>query len=381
METLKFDNRRTRIKYCPCGRSNRDGKFAPYKGYEDKGYCHSCGNTFLPEMDAVPVKIEKPKPKPIVYFPENIYQRTLKNWKQTDFIQNLIKNIDEDALQKVAELYRIGGISKGTWKGGICFPFIDANDKIRSIQVKKFDAENHTSKTGKLDKIILNALKKSNSPQPQWLRNYLDNDSFYTCNFGDHLLNSYPKNPIAIVEAPKTAIIAALYFGTPDNEDKPLFIATGSLHYFQPKKCQPMAGRKIKLYPDLHKEGKAFDIWKFQAKQLQKQLIDSEISISTLLEQHATDQQRIDGCDLADFLFKYDWKQFTSKAATPPPPIDRKLLKAYSQYLQKLHFEDGLLMADQHPASWDLTDDIPSEIKQIIETATPHKVKQLKDIF
>ncbi|MBT4969895.1 MAG: hypothetical protein HOM80_12890, partial [Bacteroidetes bacterium] len=47
---LELDKKRFRVKNCPCGKSNKDGKFVPYIGYEDKGYCHSCGETFLPDL-------------------------------------------------------------------------------------------------------------------------------------------------------------------------------------------------------------------------------------------------------------------------------------------------------------------------------------------
>jgi hypothetical protein len=47
---LKFDKNRFRVKFCPCSKDNKDGKFVPYVGFENKGYCHSCGETFLPEL-------------------------------------------------------------------------------------------------------------------------------------------------------------------------------------------------------------------------------------------------------------------------------------------------------------------------------------------
>lgn len=50
MNQLIFDKNRKRVKQCPCGKSNKDGKFVPFKSYQDKGFCHSCGRTFLPEQ-------------------------------------------------------------------------------------------------------------------------------------------------------------------------------------------------------------------------------------------------------------------------------------------------------------------------------------------
>ena len=51
---------------------------------------------------------------------------------------------------------------------------------------------------------------------PNWLTPYKKNESKVSCLFGEHLLSKYPHNPIALVEAPKTAIYSTLYFGTPE---------------------------------------------------------------------------------------------------------------------------------------------------------------------
>jgi len=43
---MEFDKNRKRVKQCPCGKSNKDGKFSPFVGYIDKGYCHGCSKFF-----------------------------------------------------------------------------------------------------------------------------------------------------------------------------------------------------------------------------------------------------------------------------------------------------------------------------------------------
>jgi hypothetical protein len=48
---MTFDKRRNRVKLCPCGKSNKDGKFVPYEKHEIYGYCHSCGEHFRPTPD------------------------------------------------------------------------------------------------------------------------------------------------------------------------------------------------------------------------------------------------------------------------------------------------------------------------------------------
>ena len=51
MKELIFDKNRKRIKYCPCGKKNINGKFVPYVDYDNKGYCFSCDKTFLPKLN------------------------------------------------------------------------------------------------------------------------------------------------------------------------------------------------------------------------------------------------------------------------------------------------------------------------------------------
>ena len=50
-EQYKFDNNRRKVESCPCGKSNKDGKFATFKGFDNKGYCHSCDETFFPDKE------------------------------------------------------------------------------------------------------------------------------------------------------------------------------------------------------------------------------------------------------------------------------------------------------------------------------------------
>jgi len=84
---LNLDKKRFLVKYCPCGKSNKDGKFVPYVGYDEKGYCHSCCETFLPELPQpgqwnTPTRSYRPKvthrPKPASCIPDEIFKASLK---------------------------------------------------------------------------------------------------------------------------------------------------------------------------------------------------------------------------------------------------------------------------------------------------------------
>ena len=60
----KFEQKRYLAnKYCPCGKSNRDGKFATEKGFKNKfiGHCHSCLKDFWPDLGTL-VPLERHAP-------------------------------------------------------------------------------------------------------------------------------------------------------------------------------------------------------------------------------------------------------------------------------------------------------------------------------
>lgn len=94
------------------------------------------------------------------------------------------------------------------------------------------------------------------------------NDKKVTCLFGEHLSSKYQTNPIALVEAPKTAIIATLYFGFPDNTKNFLWLAVYNFSSLNIAKCKVLQGRKVFLFPDL----KCFDNWSKKANNLRKQM-------------------------------------------------------------------------------------------------------------
>lgn len=93
--------------------------------------------------------------------------------------------------------------------------------------------------------------------------------------------------PVAIVESEKTAIIAQAKM--PDF----LWIATGSLNEFKPSKLDVLKGRRVVAFPDLG----AYDYWLKKAA-----TINFPIEVSNYLEKNATETQRKEGLDIADFL-------------------------------------------------------------------------------
>ena len=108
------------------------------------------------------------------------------------------------------------------------------------------------------------------------------------CLFGEHLLSMESDKPVAVVESEKTAIVASgLIPGV-------VWVATGGKTSKLKEKLQAVAGRKVKLYPDLM----AFEDWRKVAAGL------PGVTVSDILERRASEAERAAGLDLADYLLR-----------------------------------------------------------------------------
>jgi len=265
----------------------------------------------------------KPEHTPVP-IPEEVLQQTLTGYEQNTFIQNLLNNVPypfgASDIQKVIELYYLGTITKGFREGGITFPFIDHDNKVRAVQVKTFDKDNHTLETGFLHTMMEARYKKANRPLPDWLQGYLKNDPKVSCLFGAHLLNSFKSNPVAFVEAPKSAVVATLYFGFPDTPSNLLWLGVYNLSSLKLYKCKVLKGRTVYLFPDLSKTGHAFSDWSKKAKEFEQVLPNTRFIVSDLLEQLAPQTDKNKGQDLADYLIQLDWRKFRNEVIPVPPP-------------------------------------------------------------
>jgi hypothetical protein len=153
---------------------------------------------------------------------------------------------------------------------------------------------------------------------PDWLQVYLNNETKVSCLFGEHLLSKYPHNPVALVEAPKTAIYGTLYFGFPEEPTNLLWLSVFNLISLTYDKCQALKGRNVYLFPDASKEGTAFKTWSSKANEIESQLSNTYFKVSDLLEQLAPDYDKEQGNDLADYLIKQDWREYRQQPKAEP---------------------------------------------------------------
>ncbi len=270
--------------------------------------------------------ISENTPQPKTHIPSSVLKQSLQadRYSQNTFIQNLINRSDypfkTQDIEKIISLYYLGTISKGYRKGAVTLPFIDIDNNIHTIQVKQFDQNNHTTKTDFLHSIINKELTKIGREIPDWLKKYINQNKFVSCLFGEHLLKRYPNNPIALVEAPKTAIYCALYFGFPDESiNNYIWLAVYNKSSFTFDKLKVLKGNYISTFPDLSVNGNTFLEWKKKASIIESQLPGTKFIFSDFLEKYAPEYDRCNGYDIADYLIKLDWKSFRKSLQREPP--------------------------------------------------------------
>ena len=317
----------------------------------------------------------QPKEQPVYFIPENVLTETLKGYESNVFIQNLLKLAPAKDIEAVISLYRLGTVTTGYRSGAVTFPFIDKAGNIRTIQAKQFNEGNHTISTDFIHSIIERYHLKAGDRLPGWLQDYKKNERFVSCLFGEHLLTRYPVNPVALVEAPKTAVIGTLYYGLPDSPGRLLWLAVYNKSSLTAEKCRVLKGRKVVLFPDL----KAFDEWNLKAKDIMKGLPGSRFVVSDLLERNASEADINKGLDLADYLTRFDYKLFRKEQApvepvTPPQPEPLPQATETSQ--------GAVIQQYSHPKP-----ELQPEPEQRPETETPQpenweqEIKELESYF
>jgi hypothetical protein len=214
----------------------------------------------------------------------------------------------------------LGTVANGYRAGANTFPFIDIKGNVRAVQVKQFDEQNHTTGTDFLHSIIEKHHTRNNKPLPEWLEAYTKQDKRISCLFGEHLLSKYHSNPVALVEAPKTAVYGTLYFGLPETPESLIWLAVYNKSSFSFDKLKVLQGRFVYVFPDLSKDGNTFKEWETKAKEYESRLPGTRFIFSDLLEQLAPERDKSEGNDLADYLIKQDWRLFRKRNIQEQPP-------------------------------------------------------------
>lgn len=311
LKPLEFNRNRKSIAQCPCGKSNSDGKFVPYIGYEDKGYCHSCGDTFLPSG-----QFEMPEKLPVYGTRErevscisgDIVRHSMQDYSRNIFYHWLVENFGEHKAMEVSKQYLIGSSDHWEKRGATIFWYCDFKGAYRSGKIMLYGTDGHRVKKPYEHCNWVHAVSK------------LCNFHFSQCFFGEHLL-SKPENadkPVVIVESEKTAIVASIYF--PDV----LWLACGGSTGLTESKCKILRGRNVVLYPDLGK----LELWREKAESLQN--ICASVKVSDYLERQASEEDRLGGFDIADYLIQFPVGELAGRGITHEEKSTEEACETYS---------------------------------------------------
>lgn len=300
-----YKGMKSRIQCPKCGAR---GKFALYINQNDGEYLgshvgrceriESCGYHYTPkeyfqDNGIVPnIKFPQTTNKPKIkdspgYISKEVLESSLSTYENNHFITYLIKLFGMEETKELIIKYHIG--TSKYWKGSTVFWQVDILGKVRTGKIMLYKPSN-----GKRVREPFNHI--------QWAHKALKTPNFnlIQCLFGEHLIKGNNK-PIAIVESEKSAIISSLYF------PQFIWLACGSIQGLNKSKCEPLRGRNVVLFPDLN----ALPTWKDKAKEL-KDIVN--VTVSTFLEENATDEEISQGLDIADFLIQHKLSDYRSES-------------------------------------------------------------------
>lgn len=283
------------------GRCNRESKCGYH--YTPKQYFQDNRISFdTPRPKAYKPRPVTPQPKPVSFIPDEVFKASLKAHETNHFVQFLINLFGVEVASQLVSRYFIA--TSKHWNGATVFWQIDTQGKIRTGKIMLYNPT-----TGKRVKEPFSHIN--------WVHSLLKQPEFdlVQCLFGEHLLIDKTK-PVSIVESEKTAVIASVYL------PQFIWLAVGSLNNLNAEKCSILKGRTVTLFPDLN----GFDKWSSKAKELSHLAI---FTVSDLLERKATEAEKKQGFDLADYLIKFNYKAFAilEPEATETPPAVQSLVE------------------------------------------------------
>lgn len=225
-----------------------------------------------------PVVRTRPESVDPSYIPDGIVRASMSHYDKNPLYRYLCGVFGVEEVARLFNLYCVGTSAK--WGGSTVFWQTDETGKVRTGKIMRYNCS-----TG----------RRVKEPQAcvSWAHAELRLQDFNLrqCLFGQHLLPLYPDRTVFLVESEKTAVIASHYL--PDV----LWLATGGKNgCFNAQTVDVLRCRDVILLPDLG----ATDAWKEKMPILQP--VCRSVAVSTLLEDMATDEQRSQGLDIADFL-------------------------------------------------------------------------------
>lgn len=233
-------------------------------------------------------------PRPIDTLPmscvEKSVAKTLTPKGLSDFTRWLALQFDQHTWERLIKDYHLGTADdKGT-----IFWQVDGNSKVRTGQIL-----HHVISADYRD------CKRNHDQHPDWVHSRLmradkldKGFNLVQCLFGEHLLSREPDNIVALCEGQKNAIIGSGVC------PQWLWVATCGKSGLTAERLQPLKGRKVLVFADLD----AHDQWSEKLRSMSLK-VGFTYTMFDKMQDIATDEDRRQGLDIADYLLQKFEKQ------------------------------------------------------------------------
>lgn len=279
--TLYLDGTTNEPIHRAVGKCNRESKCGYH--YTPKQYFIDNPSTCTEVTCHVSKQPPRPftPPPPMGTIPFSYVERSASY--KSNFVRFLFDFLTDKQIEEVYQNYALGA----TKNQEVIFWQIDINGKVHTGKIMQYNpatGRRIKHESGAID-WVHNKLKKSGIVPEDF--------NLQQCFFGEHLLKLYPDKTVSIVESEKSAIIASAII------TDSVWLSAGQLNGLSIEKAKVLKGREVILFPDLG----GYDKWCIKADEI-KLFVECKIKVSTILEEIATESQRSQGFDIADYMIE-----------------------------------------------------------------------------
>lgn len=249
--------------------------------------------------------IKEAQPIATSYIDLDIVNQSLRGYPTNKLFQFLSAQFGETETSKLMKRYKVS--TSKYWDGATVFWQTDNQNQVRTGKIMLYNYE-----TGKRIKEPYNHVT--------WVHSVLHKGDYNLkqCFFGEHLLSENKSRPVALVESEKTALIASYYL------PQFLWITSGGKNgCFNANSLSVLAGRSVVLFPDLG----ATDYW--QSKFGLMKSYGIEVRMFKYLEANATESERKEGYDIADYLLKVKPDEAILQQMIRKNPVLKTLIETF----------------------------------------------------
>lgn len=277
------------------------------------------------------------QPQPMGLIPIEYVNRSIG--KESDFVQFLENMFNNIPIDEVCNNYKLGA----TRNRNVIFWQIDIHGNVRTGKIMQYnpDTGKRVHDAGNAIDWVHHKLKRAGTlPEDFNLRQ---------CYFGEHLLSMYPYKTVAIAESEKTAVIASLLM------PGYVWLAAGNINGLTVEKSKVLRGRSVILFPDLSKElptrPTAFELWRKRAAEI-RQAYGCKVYVSDYLEKIATDEEKENGFDIADYFLKLELRSLRSRKVNKDLDVSDKSDKSETSETSETSEVDAIQVETDELERW-----------------------------